>query len=385
MQGGTTMRSTLSIIALSAALGTATAAVAEVRIGASLAVTGPASFLGDPEAKTLEMLVEQINAAGGIQGEEIALTIYDDGGDPSKARTFATRLVEEDNVVAIIGSSTTGATMAMAPIVGDAEVPMISLAGGLVIIDPVQDYVFKTPHTDRMACQKVFEDIKNRGMSKVGIVSETGGFGASMREQCLDVAGDYGIEIVADETYGAADPDMTPQMTNVANTDGIEAILVAGAGQGPAVVTRNAAQLDIKLPLYQSHGVASNKFIELAGDSANGIRLPATALLIPNQLAQDDPQREVVNSYITDYSAKYGTPPSTFGGYAFDALNLLVEAMNAAGTTTDSIAIKGALENIQNHAGVTAVYNFTPENHMGLDPSAFRMLVIKDGGWAPAE
>ena len=359
-------------------------ALAEIKIGASLAITGPAAFLGDPEAKTLEMLVEELNANGGINGEEVELIVYDDGADPNKARTFATRLIEEDEVVAVIGGSSTGATMAMAPLFADYEIPFISLAGAVVIIDPVQEFVFKTPHTDRMACEKIFADITSRGLSKVGLISGTGGFGASMREQCLDVAEGAGVEIVADETYGGSDSDMTPQLTNIAGTDGVEAIVNPGFGQGPAVVTRNYAQLGIELPFYQSHGVASDEFIKLAGDAANGLRLPATPLLIPDQLAEDDVQRQPVQDYIAAYEAAYGEKPSTFGGYAYDAFHLLVDAIERAGST-DPVEIRDALEATEGHAGVTGVYTFTPEDHMGLDLSAFRILEIKDGGWTPVE
>ncbi len=366
------------------ALLTAAPALAEIKIGASLAVTGPAAFLGDPEAKTLEMLVEELNAAGGINGEQVELIVYDDGADPNKARTFATRLIEEDEVVAVIGGSSTGATMAMAPLFADYEIPFISLAGAVVIIDPVQEFVFKTPHTDRMACEKIFADITARGLSKVGLISGTDGFGASMREQCLAVAGDAGVEIVADESYGGSDSDMTPQLTNIAATDGIEAVVNPGFGQGPAVVTRNYAQLGIELPFYQSHGVASDEFIKLAGDAANGLRLPATPLLIPDQLSEDDPQREPVQGYIAAYQAKYGETPSTFGGYAFDAFHLLLDAIERAGST-DPVAIRDALEATSGMAGVTGVYSFSPEDHMGLDLSAFRMLEIRDGGWAAVE
>ncbi|PHP26660.1 ABC transporter substrate-binding protein [Limimaricola cinnabarinus] len=366
------------------ALLTGAPALAEIKIGASLAVTGPAAFLGDPEAKTLEMLVEELNANGGINGEEVELVLYDDGADPNKARTFATRLIEEDEVVAVIGGSSTGTTMAMAPLFADYEIPFISLAGAVVIIDPVQEFVFKTPHTDRMACEKIFADITSRGMTKVGLISGTGGFGASMREQCLDVAESSGVEIVADESYGGSDSDMTPQLTNIASTDGIEAIVNPGFGQGPAVVTRNYAQLGLDMPLYQSHGVASDEFIKLAGDAANGIRLPATPLLIPDQLAEDDVQRQPVQDYIAAYEEAYGEKPSTFGGYAYDAFHLLVDAIERAGST-DPVEIRDALEATEELAGVTGVYTFSPEDHMGLDLSAFRILEIEDGGWKPVE
>ncbi|MCC2111490.1 MAG: ABC transporter substrate-binding protein, partial [Hyphomicrobiales bacterium] len=228
-----------AVTASLATLGLAASATAAdtIKIGSSLSITGPASFLGDPEDKTLKMYVDKINAEGGVNGKQIELVVYDDGGDASKAKTFATRLVEEDGVVAVVGGSTTGATMAMIPVFEDAEIPFISLAGAVVIIDPVKKWVFKTPHTDKMACQKIFEDMKAKGISKIGMISGTGGFGKSMQGQCKGVAPDYGIEILADETYGPRDSDMTTQLTGIAATDGVQAVLNPGFGQGPAIVT----------------------------------------------------------------------------------------------------------------------------------------------------
>ncbi|PCI05108.1 MAG: ABC transporter substrate-binding protein [Hyphomicrobiales bacterium] len=359
-------------------------AIAEIKIGATLAITGPASFLGDPEAKSLKMVVDQVNKAGGINGEMIKLIIYDDGANPNKARTFAIRLIEEDEVVAVVGASTSGTTMALIPLFEEAEIPFVSLGGAIAIIDPVKSYVFKTPHTDRMACSKIFEDIAARGMKKVGMISGTGGFGASMRKQCLEIATATGIEVVADETYGPKDADMTPQLTNIRNAEGIQAIINPGFGQGPAVVTRNYAQLGIELPFYQSHGVASNSYIELAGKASEGVRLPATALLIPDLMAADDPQKEVVLNYISSYTEMTGEPVSTFGGYAYDGLRLVLEAIRAKGSSKPK-DIRDGLEEIQGFAGVTGVFNFSATDHLGLDLSAFRMLEIRDGGWTPAK
>ncbi|HRO10542.1 ABC transporter substrate-binding protein [Amaricoccus sp.] len=372
---------TLTALATLAALGLAGTAGAEIRIGATVSETGPAAFLGDPEAKTLKMMVEKLNAAGGINGEQIALTLYDDGGDPNKARTFATRLVEDDEVVAIIGGTTTGASMSIIPVAEDAEIPFISLAGAIEIIDPVKEWVFKTPHTDRMACQKIFEDMQAQGISKIGMISGTDGFGASMRAQCLEVVGDYGIEVLADESYGPTDADMTPQLTNIKNTAGVQAVLNPGFGQGPSVVTRNFRQLAIDLPLYQSHGVASKGFIDLAGpEAAEGVRLPGTALLVGDLLADDDPQKPVVTAYVEEYQAAYGEAPSTFGGYAHDAFAILVDALTRAGSAEPE-AIRDAIEQTAGLAGTTGVVTMTPEDHLGFDLSAFRMLEIKDGAW----
>lgn len=375
------MKVTNTALATLMVLGTVTGAAADIKLGASLSASGPAAFLGDPEAKTLYMLVDDLNAKGGINGEKIELVIYDDGGDPNKARTFATRLVEDDEVVAIIGGSTTGTTMSILSVAEDEGIPFISLAGAIQIIDPVREYVFKTPHTDRMACEKIFTDMQKNGITKIGMISGTGGFGASMEAQCIDVAGNYGVEILVQETYSRQDADMTPQLTKIKSTDGVEAVLNPGFGQGPAIVTRNYAQLGIDLPLYQSHGVASDGFIELAGkEAAEGVRLPGTALLIADIMEEGDPQKEVVIAYKTAYEEEYGEAVSTFGGYAHDAFRLMTDAMARAGSS-DPSAIRDALEATSGMVGTTGTYTFSPDDHLGLDLSAFRMLEIRDGKW----
>lgn len=375
---------TTALAAMMAA-GVSSLALADIKIGASVSATGPAVFLGDPEAKSLEMLVEEINAAGGVNGEKIALTLYDDGGDPNKARTFATRLVEDDEVVAIIGGSTTGTSMSILAVAEDAEVPFISLAGAIDIIKPVKPFTFKTPHTDRMACEKIFDDMKKRGFTKIGMISGTDGFGASMQAQCKDVIGNYGIEIVADETYDPKDADMTAQLTKIKGAPGVQAVLNPGFGQGPSIVTRNYKQLAIDLPLYQSHGVASDGFIELAGaEAAEGVHLPGTALLVSGLLADGDAQKAPVMAYKTSYEGKFKTPVSTFGGYANDAFLILVDAIKRAGSTEPK-AIRDAIESTKGLAGTTGVYTFSPEDHLGLDLSAFRMLEIKGGKWTLVE
>jgi branched-chain amino acid transport system substrate-binding protein len=359
-------------------------AAAQVKIGSVLAVTGPASFLGDPEKKTLEIYVDQINAAGGVNGEKLELVVYDDAADANAARTFATRLVEQDQVVAIIGGSTTGSTLAMIPVFEEAEIPFISLAGAIQIIQPVRKWVFKTPHTDTMACQKIFTDLKARNLTSVALISGTDGFGASMSDQCKKVAPESGITIVHEETYGPRDSDMTPQLTNIKGRAGVQAVVNPGFGQGPAIVTRNYRQLDISLPLYQSHGVASKQFIELAGDAANGVRLPAAALLIADILPDSDAQKPVVVNYKSTYEKETGQDVSTFGGHAYDGLMIFVEAAKRAGSF-DPAKVRDEIEKTNGFIGTAGVVNMSPTDHLGLDLSAFRMLEIKDGDWALAE
>ncbi len=376
---------TTTALSLLAVLGLAGGAAAEIKLGASISATGPAAFLGDPELKTLEMLVEDLNAKGGINGEEVTLVAYDDNGDPNKARTFATRLVEDDEVAAIIGGTTTGTSMSILAVAEEAEIPFISLAGAIEIIDPVKPFTFKTPHTDRMACQKIFEDMQKRGFTKIGMISGTDGFGASMQAQCKAVVGDYGIEIVADETYEPKDADMTAQLTKIKGTEGVQAIVNPGFGQGPSIVTRNYKQLAIDLPFYQSHGVASDGFIELAGaDAAEGVRLPGTALLVADLLAEGDVQKAPVTAYKAAFEGKFNTPVSTFGGYAHDAFMIMTDAITRAGSA-EPAAIRDAIEATSGLAGTTGVYTFTAEDHLGLDLSAFRMLEIKGGKWTLVE
>lgn len=352
-----------------------------IRIGAVLSVTGPASFLGDPEDKTLRLYVNRINQAGGVNGRPIELVIYDDAGDANRARTFATRLVEDDKVVAMVGGTTTGTTMAMRPVFEDAEIPFISLAGGIEIVEPVSPFTFKTPHTDRMACEKIFADIRTRGMSRVGMISGTDGFGQSMRAQCLRVAQASGITIVADESYGPRDSDMTPQLTRIRNVQGVEAVVNAGFGQGPAIVTRGYSQLGIRLPLYQSHGVASREFINLATpQAAEGVRLPAAALLVAEQLPQNDPQRQVVLDYKAAFEKEFNQPVSTFGGHAYDGLMILVDALKRA-NSTDGKRLRDAIRQTRGFVGTGGVVNMSATDHMGLDLTAFRMVEIRDGNW----
>lgn len=258
------------------------------------------------------------------------------------------------------------------------------MGGGLVIVNPVKPYIFKTPHTDRMACEKIFNDLRKRNLRKIGLISGTGGFGKSMRGQCLDVAGKYGIEIVADETYGPQDNDMTPQLTNISNAEGVQAVVNAGFGQGPAIVTRNYRQLGIDLPFYQSHGVASKKFIELAGEAANGVRLPAAALLVAENLPDDDPQKSVVVNYKKEFEERWNQPVSTFGGHAYDGLFILVDAIKRAGST-DPKAIRDAIEQTKGFMGTAGEVNMSPSDHLGLNLNAFRMLEIQDGDWVLVE
>lgn len=376
-------RSLPRLMAAAAFIVAASAAHADIKIGAVLSVTGPASFLGDPEKKTLEMYVADINAKGGVNGQKINLIVYDDAGNPNQARTFGTRLIEQDGVDALLAGSTTATSMAIIPLAEEAKIPFINFAGAVQAVFPAKPYIFKTPHTDLMACEKIFEDLKKRGLTKIAMISGKDAFGASMQQQCMTVNAKYGIDVLHQETYGPGDTDMTPQLTNIKGTAGIQAVVNPGFGQGPAIVTRNYKQLDIKVPLYQSHGVGSKQFIDLAGAAADGVRLPAAALLVADKLPASDPQKKVVVDYKTTYEKNTGQPVSTFGGHAYDGLMILVDAMKRA-KSADKAKVRDAIEATKNFMGTGGVVNMSPTDHLGLDLTAFRMLEIKNGDWTLA-
>ncbi len=372
-----------SVALVGASLVAAPAQAADtIKVGTFLAVTGPASFLGDPELKTLRMYVDEVNANGGVLGKQVELVHYDTGASPKKAVNFAKRLIQRDGVDVIVGASTSGSTMAVIPEVEKAGVPFISLAGSIKIIDPVKKWVFKTPHTDRMAVAKVYGDMAKRGIKKIALISGDGGFDKSCRAQALGLAPKHGLEVVGDESYGKKDTDMTTQLTKLRATDA-QAIMNCGFGSGPAIVTKNVRQLGIKMHLYQSHGVASKKYIELAGGAAEGVRLPAAALLVAEQLPDGDNQKPVLLSYKGKYESAHGAV-STFGGHAYDGLFIALQAIERAGST-DKVKVRDEIEKTQGFVGTGGVFTMSADDHLGLGLDAFKLLEIRNGNWTMVE
>jgi branched-chain amino acid transport system substrate-binding protein len=354
-----------------------------IRIGALFSVTGPASFLGEPERNTLEMLVKEANAKGGIKGRKLELIAYDTQGDATKAVQLATKLIKNDKVSVIVGPSTTGETMAVIAVTEKEKIPLISCAAGIKITDPVKPYVFKTPANDHVAAEKIFNFMLTKKQKSVAILTVTDGFGSSGREQLKELAKKKGIAVVADETYGPKDTDMTAQLTKIKGSKA-DAIICWGTNPGPAIVTRNVKQLGIKIPLYQSHGVASKKYIELAGsDNAEGVILPAGKLAIFDKLPKNDPQKKLLTQYNADYKKAFNVEASTFGGYAYDAFLMISEALKKGAATNDQI--RDALESTKKLVSVSGIFNMSATDHNGLDLSAFEMVKIVKGDWEIAK
>ncbi|MFO7838164.1 MAG: ABC transporter substrate-binding protein [Desulfosalsimonadaceae bacterium] len=351
-------------------------------IGGIFSVTGPASFLGDPEKKSMEMAVEEINEAGGINGRKLEAVIYDTEGDPSKTVMSTSKLINKDQVDAIIGPSRTPTTLAVMPMIEKSKIPFISCAAGKKIVEPVKPWVFKTAQSDVLAVASILQHMKKQGIKNLAVLSVENAFGESGKEELLAQAPKFGLEIVRAESFGATDSDMTAQLTKIRKKNP-QALVCWGTNPGPAVVTKNVRQLDMDIPLYQSHGVASPKFIQLAGKAAERVFLPTGKILVADLLPQDDPQKPVLTDYIHAYENKYQSDVSGFGGYAYDAVQLLAKALE--GSEGKPGRIRENLENISGHAGVSGVFNFSKQDHNGLSPEAFVMVRIHDGSWQLVE
>lgn len=360
---------------------TCSEAAGTIRIGGLFAVTGPASFLGEPEKKTLEMLVVEANARGGIGGMKVEAIIYDTQGDATKAVQLATKLIRNDKVSVIVGPSTTGESMAVIPVVEKEQIPLISCAAGIKITEPVKRWVFKTPANDHVAAEKILNHAAKSKVKNIALLTVTDGFGSSGREQIKALAAKKGFRIVADEVYGPKDTDMTAQLTKIRGIKP-DAIICWGTNPGPAVVTKNVKQLGIKIPLYMSHGVASKKYIELAGaDAAEGVMLPAGKLAIFDVLPKNDPQQKLLRAYNTSYKQEFGVEASTFGGYAYDAFLLIENAVKQTGSAAPA-SIRNGIEQAKRLVSVSGVFNMSPKDHNGLDLSAFEMVKVTKGDWA---
>jgi len=349
-----------------------------IRIGAIFSVTGPASFLGS-RSGTRPRCWRSSSTATAASSGKVEVIVYDDESDTTKAVTAADRLLKRDRVVAVIGPSTSGSTLAIVPKIEEAKDPAHLLRRGQEDRGPgqalgLQDAAERCPGGEKdPPARKERRDQQDRHPHRLGRVRSAG------REELKELAGPAGMTIVSDEVFGPKDTDMTAQLTRIKGT-AAQAIVAWGtnrAGRRRA----NRVQLKIGLPLYMSHGVASPKFIELAGpENAEGILLPAGRLIAEGQVPSGHPQKTILANYTKEYEARFKQPISTFGGYAWDAIMLVAQAVKRA-QSAEPAAIRDALEATRGFWGTTGEYNFSAEDHAGLTEDAFVMVRITKGTW----
>jgi branched-chain amino acid transport system substrate-binding protein len=353
-----------------------------VKIGAIFAVTGPASFLGAPEAKTAQMLIDEINSDGGVNGKDLELIVKDSAGKPENAISFAKQLIEENKVFAIVGPSTSGESMKIKSICNDAKVILVSCAAAESIVNPIAPYVFKTPQKDSHAALKILDLMKKKGITKIGVVSSNDGFGAEGKKQLEKLAPAAGVQILISEVYDKKATDLTGVLTKI-KAKNVQAVINWSIVPAQSIVAKNMKQLNMSVPLFQSHGFGNIKYVKEAGAAAEGIIFPAGRLLIVDDLLGSHPQKDVLKKYKKDYEGKYSEEVSTFGGHAYDAIMVLVEAMKKGGS--DKEKTRAALETLKGFAGTGGVFNYSPTDHTGLDIDAFEMLTVKDGKFVKYE
>ena len=354
-----------------------------IKIGAIFSVTGPASFLGAPEAKTAQMFVDDINSKGGVNGKTLKLIIKDSAGNPEKAISFAKQLIEEEKVFAIIGPSTSGETMKIKSICEEGKTILISCAAAEDIVNPIAKYVFKSPQKDSSAVHKIYAVMKKKGITKIGIVSSNDGFGVAGEKQLKMIAPEYGINILISEVYDKKATDLSGVLTKL-KANNVQAVINWSIVPAQSIVPKNMKQLNLNVPLFQSHGFGNIKYAKEAGEAGEGIIFPCGRLLIADTLPETHNQKAVLMKYKKDYESKFGESASTFGGHAYDSLLILVEGIKIAGSA-DKEKVRDSIEKIKGLPGTGGIYNFSATDHNGLDIDAFDVLTVKGGKFVKYE
>lgn len=351
-------------------------------IGAIFSVTGDNAPLGVPERQTVEMLAKQINARGGVKGHPVKVEFYDDGGKPDQATQACRRLLDNKDVVAIIGPTLTGPSLAIATMCEQARMPLVSAAASIKIVVPVRPYIFKTAQSDSLVARRLLQYLQSRKIKRVAFINDSNAFGQSGRDQWLRVTKGSGVETVAMESFATGDTDMTSQLTSLRGKNP-QAVVCWGTNPGPAIVAKNMRTLGMKTPLFMSHGIANMEFIRLAGKAADGVIFPGGKLLVANMISSRDPQKRVLQKYSSDFTKAFGKGPNTFGGHAWDAFMLVARALEKSGG--DRAKTRAALEGTRNFVGISGVFNMSPREHNGLTQDCLAMIEIKNGKWTLAK
>jgi len=349
------------------------------KVGVILSLSGPAAPLGQSEQRSINLLKNQLIKQGGINGTPVDFIIIDDESDPAKANVAANRLINQEKVCAIIGCSSTGSTLAIMPTAEKAMIPVVAMAAGTQVTQPVKKWVFSVAPGDPLVITRALMYFKDEiKVKRIAILHDSNAYGTGGADQVKAQAPKYGISIVANESYGSADTDMTAQLTKIAQTDA-QAILVWGTNPGPASIAKNMQQLNIKLPFVGSSGIANKTFINLAGTAANGVVFPASKLILPQTIPAGSKWAQTVQSFSAAYKQAYNMDIDTFAAHGWDSSNMVVNAIKTAGE--DPAKIRTAIEGLKSYPGADGVFTYSPTNHAGLTVDALVMVLIQNGQW----
>jgi branched-chain amino acid transport system substrate-binding protein len=380
------MKPTIQLMAaLLAAAGLGAASAQDIKVGVTVSATGPAASLGIPERNTFPLMPQTIG------GKKVQFIILDDASDTTTAVKNTRKLITEDKVDVVVGSTISPNSLAMIDVVAETETPMISMAASSRIVEPVdakKRWVYKTPQNDQQMALVIVGDMINRGVKTVGFIGFADAYGEGWWNEFSKIAETRGIKVVANERYNRADSSVTGQVLKLVAAKP-DAILIAGSGTPAALPQKTLKERGYAGKIYQTHGVANNDFLRVCGKDCEGTLLPAGPVLVAAQLPNDHPVKKSAMAYVEAYEKVHGKGSvSTFGAHAWDTGVLLQAAIPIAlktgaqpGTKEFRVALRNALEQVKNAAGAHGIFNMSPNDHLGLDQRAAVMVMIKDGTW----
>ncbi|RJP31814.1 MAG: ABC transporter substrate-binding protein [Actinobacteria bacterium] len=358
-----------------------------IKIGVVLSESGANEPLGKPERNAIELFVQRLNDAGGIDGHMVEVIIKDDQSDANKAQQAVVELLQQEDVVAVIGSSGTGQTLSMKQETTKAEVPQVCMAAGANIMDGDITWMFRTPPTATEAGKKVLEYIDDTiGVKRIALLYDTNAFGTDGKTVVEAEAPEYGLEVVVSEGYATDESEegMDTHLTNImtANPD---VVVVWGTNPGPAKIAKRMMDKGIDLPYVGSHGIANQAFIELAGDAANGVIFPAGKMLIYEQVLEPGSEEyDFIKDFADAYFEEYDEQINTFAGHGWDAILIITEALKRAGATSTPAELRDEIEGTEGLVGTAGIFTYTASDHNGLSPDDLTMVEIVDSKWEPA-
>jgi branched-chain amino acid transport system substrate-binding protein len=359
-------------------------AAAQVKIGVTLSTTGPAASLGIPEKNTIALLPKEIG------GKRVQYIVLDDATDSTHAVQNAHKLIDEDHVDAIIGSTVTPGSLAMLDPVFESKTPMISLAASASIVEPMdakRRWAFKTPQNDASMADAIAAYMDKHGVKSVAFIGFADAYGESWYAVFGAAANAHHLKLVANERYSRTDASVTGQVLKMMSQHP-DAVLIAGSGTPAALPAKTLKERGYRGDVYQTHGVANNDFLRVCGSDCDGELLPAGPILVTDQLPDSNPVKQSSQAYKNAYEKIYGMGSvSTFGGHAWDAGQLLQRAIPEAlkkgqpGTIAFRTALRDALENVKDMPAAHGIFNMTATDHNGLDNRARVIVQIVGGKW----
>jgi branched-chain amino acid transport system substrate-binding protein len=371
------------LFTLGAGVGAGWAQSAEpLKIGAVFDISGRASFYGSSHRDSAQLAVEQINAGGGINGRPLQLTVYDGESDETKALLAFRRLIDQDKVLALLGPSLTGQVLAAADTLRRAEVMTITPGAGIKVIEPVKPWIFSISQGDRFAVAKGLSWLASQNVKRLVVLAESSALGTGGRDEIKSQVEKFGITIVANETFGDKDVDVTPQLTAIRSRQ-FDAVIVWGSSTAAAIAGKNARQLGIKVPILFSPGVVSQAFLDIAGPTAETEHFIITKLVAGDRLPDSDPAKAIILRFISSYKEKYHHEPDQFGANLYDAVYVLADALKRAGP--DRKAIRDAVEQTNKLLSVSGYISFGPERHYGVDADNYIVGTVKNARFVPAD